>query len=409
MKAILAGFLGALVSACAPMDLLIRDATVYSGEDARPFKATVAVKDGTFAAIAPGTAARWRAREVIDGSHLFLIPGLWDMHVHVSLANDGTADLDVAQFPAHGVTSVRDAGGYPDKIATLRKAIASGETRGPTIYSVGPTLNGDQYAPFHRTVRTRENALATIDALAADGVDMIKIHRALLPELLPVVIEAAHVHGLKLTGHIPLGVPPLQACELGMDGIEHVGSLLEAFIATAPAGQKMTGARALAYFDSDEALPIYRCLAERGVEVTPTLVFYPVVARGRVGSQTLPREAVEFLSELQRITRRMYDAGVPLLAGTDTAWVPGRKTPGVPPGVSLIDELEDLQESGIPPRQILVSATSRSAQVLGVEAKTGSIAVGKAADFLLLEADPGMDVANVRKLRAVYIGGARVR
>ena len=101
----------------------------------------------------------------------------------------------------------------------------------------------------------------------------------------------------------------------------------------------------------------------------------------------------------------MYDAGVPLLTGTDTAWVMESKGPGVQPGTSLLDELEELQESGIPPRQILVSATSRAARALGVEVKTGSIAVGKAADFLLLEADPGIDVANVRKLRGVYIGG----
>jgi imidazolonepropionase-like amidohydrolase len=408
MKLIFVAGLGALLAACAPMDLLVRDVTVYSGEDAPPFKATVAVKDGVFAAITRDGSSRWKAREVVEGRGMFLTPGLWDMHVHVRIADDEAGDIDVTQFPAHGVTSVRDAGGFQDRIAALRKAIASGETRGPTIYSVGPTLNGDQYAAFHRTLRTRQNVLATIDALAADGVDMVKVHRAFLPDLLPVVIEAAHAHGLKLTGHIPLGVSPLQACELGMDGIEHVGSLLESYISVAPAGQKISGAQAIAYLESNQAQPIYRCLAERGVEVTPTLAFYPFVARSRVGSQTLPREAVEFLSGLKRITRRLYDAGVPLLTGTDTAWVRGQKLPSVLPGSSLLDELEELQRSGIPPRQVLVSATSRAAHALGVDARTGSIAVGKAADFLLLEGDPGIDVANIRKLRGVYIAGARV-
>ncbi|HEX6176862.1 MAG TPA: hypothetical protein VF057_00775, partial [Thermoanaerobaculia bacterium] len=207
------------------------------------------MKNGAFADIERGADSSLRAREVIDGSDLFLIPGLWDMHVHVRLANEGAADMDVAQFPAHGVTSVRDAGGYPERIAKLRKAIASGETRGPTIYSVGPTLNGEQYAPFHRTLRTRENVIATVDAIAADGVDMVKIHRAFLPELLPVVVEAVHARGLKLTGHVPLKVSPLQACELGMDGIEHVGSLLEAYKSVT----QTTNEQAFAYFDSDEA------------------------------------------------------------------------------------------------------------------------------------------------------------
>ena len=281
------------------------------------------------------------------------------------------------------MTSVRDAGGYPERIAKLRKAIASGETRGPTIYSVGPTLNGEQYAPFHRTLRTRENVIATVDAIAADGVDMIKIHRAFLPELLPVVIEAAHARGLKLTGHVPLKVSPLQACELGMDGIEHVGSLLEAYKSVA----QTTNEQAFAYFDSDEALPLYRCLAERGVEVTPTLVFYRAVARSRTSLPTLSRDALKFMRDMQRIARRMHDAGVSLLTGSDTAWMSEPKAPQV---------------------QVLISATFRSAAALGVEAKTGSIAVGKAADFVLLEADPGVDVANVRKRRAVYIAGARV-
>src|SRR5262245_42954744 len=109
----------------------------------------------------------------------------------------------------------------------------------------------------------------------------------------------------------------------------------------------------------------------------------------------------------RRTTRLMYDACLSMRTGTDTAWVPAPRVT-IPPGKSMLDELQELQESGIPPRQILVSATLRAAQTLGVDAKTGSIAVGKAADFLLLEADPGIDVANVRRLRSVYSGGRRV-
>ena len=114
-----------------------------------------------------------------------------------------------------------------------------------------------------------------------------------------------------------------------MDGIEHVGSFLEAFISVAPAGQKATAAQAIAYFDSDEAQPLYRCLAEHGVEVTPTLVFYP--RRSSSAERTVRRCRVTPSSSsegVQRITRRMYDAGVPLLTGTDTAWTMGVKGTG---------------------------------------------------------------------------------
>ena len=113
---------------------------------------------------------------------------------------------------------------------------------------------------------------------------------------------------------------------------------------------------------------------------------------------------MEAFDSLRRITRRMYDAGVPLLSGSDTA----AGVLDVAPGTSLLAELEQLQLSGIPPSEIIVIATSNAARALGVDAKTGSIAVGKAADFLLLEADPGADVANVRRLEAVVRNGIKV-
>jgi imidazolonepropionase-like amidohydrolase len=310
--------------------------------------------------------------------------------------------MDVAQYPVHSVTSILDIGGLAEQIASTRAAIGSGKTAGPSIYAVGPTLNGERFAPFHRVLTSAAAVKTTIAELADSGVDMIKIHSAFVPELLPVVIEAAHARGLRVTGHIPLGVSPLQACESGMDGIEHVGSFLEA-LAAAP-GEKFTGSAAIAYLESDRAAPLYECLVRRGTTVTPTLVVYPAVARRRTGNGPLPQQYHDFINAVQRITLRLHRAGVTLLAGTDTA----SGELAIAPGASLLQELELLQQAGIAPPEIIVIATANAAATLGEGATTGSIAIGKAADFLLLEADPGIDTANLRKLRATYRAGAKV-
>jgi imidazolonepropionase-like amidohydrolase len=117
----------------------------------------------------------------------------------------------------------------------------------------------------------------------------------------------------------------------------------------------------------------------------------------------MPEQYRDFISAVQRITLRLHRAGVPLLAGSDTA----SGELAVAPGVSLLQELELLQQAGIAPPEIIVIATANAATALGEDATTGSIAVGKAADFLLLEADPGIDVMNLRKLRAVYRAGVK--
>lgn len=189
-----------------------------------------------------------------------------------------------------------------------------------------------------------------------------------------------------------------------MDGVEHLGSFLEAHISIAPK-ERATPAAALAYMESEEAAPLYACLAERGVAVTPTLVVYPAVAQSRFDDGPLPVEFITFIEAMKRIALRLHRSGVPLLAGTDAASTGALE---IAPGLSLLDELEMLQSSGIPAADIVAIATSNAAKALGVETMKGSIAPGKDADFLLLDADPGADAANFRKLRAVYRAGKRI-
>ena len=375
---------------------------VYTGDDEAPFIANVSVKDGHFVAVDRDALNPPAAREAIDGEGLFMTPGLWDMHAHV--ANAESQNLDVQQFPAFGVTSIRDLGGYTD---LLRKRIAdidAGMVIGPKIWYVGPTLNGEAFAGFHRIVASADDVTDAVDDAIGNGASMIKIHRAFRPELLALLIDAAHRRGLKVTGHIPLGISPLAACELGMDGIEHIASFIESWLSVAAEDQR-DSAQAIAYLLSDDSTELYECLAEGNVAVTPTLVVYPAVARSRLGDQAVPPEYVAFMDGVKAITSRLYRSGVTLLAGSDTA---AGGPLDIPPGSSLLDELVLLQESGISPRELIRAATSNPARALGAYAMRGSIAPGKIADFVLLDDDPGFDVASYRRVRAVYLSGRRV-
>jgi len=388
-----------LLSACVtPADLVVKNVIVYDGEGGAPFTASVSVKDGKFAAIDRARGGL-QGRTVVEGNGLYMTPGLWDMHAHI--ANDTTRNIDVAEFPKYGVTTIRDAGGFTDIVLDRKMAIASGAIKGPAIYFVGPTLNGKSFAEFQRVIATDDEARQAVEEAAASGASMIKIHRTFKPELLPTVIEAAHDRTMKITGHIPLGISPLEACKDGIDGIEHIGSFLEALISVAPK-EKVSMKSAIDYMLSDDSKPLYECLAERGVNVTPTLVVYPAVAKARGGDAATSPDFITFMDAIEKIVARLYASGVSILAGTDSA---GGDALAIPPGVSLLDELEWLQKAGLPATEVLKAATTNPARELGVQAESGSIAIGKVADFLLLEGDPGADVANFRMMKAVYEAG----
>jgi imidazolonepropionase-like amidohydrolase len=381
-------------------DLLIQDVTIHAGTGAPPFVGTVAVRDGAFSFVGRTPHEAIVAEEAVGGRGLYLTPGLWDMHVHVRASEQRA--MDVARFPMHGVTSVRDLGGFGARIDALRAVIDADPAAGPRIYATRETLNGEAFAPFQRVVANETDAVAAIDAHVAAGAVQIKIHRALKPEMLPVVLRIAHARGLAVTGHIPLGVHPLQACELGMDGIEHIGSFLEAYISVTPGA---TSASAIDYMLSEASTPTYRCLADKGVEVAPTLVFYPAVARARAKGKPFPREFDDFIAGTGRIAARLHRSGVTLLAGSDTSDL---EATDIAPGRSLLDELQLLQDAGIPANEVVVIATTNAARTIGVDATVGTVEAGKTADFLLLTADPGEDVGNFHRLRAAYRGGRQV-
>lgn len=265
--------------------------------------------------------------------------GLWDAHTHLSWY--GEAALD--SLAAHGIAGVRDCGGDAVELARWRDQIARGERRGPRIYFSGPVLDGPKPNPRHRvTVTTPEQARHAVDSLAALGVDFIKTHNAISPAAFFAAIRHARARELKVTAHLPRGVPIWVAVDSGVAGIEHAAESLLA--SPIYAGYATNAEGAMAWWRSPAGDSAIAHLARARVAVTPTLVTYRAFSLAE--QDTAVRAArLRVLSFLQELTGRLHRAGVPLLAGSDFA----RPENPLVPGRALHDEIALLTASGLSP------------------------------------------------------------
>jgi imidazolonepropionase-like amidohydrolase len=372
--------------------LVIRDVTVIDGTGAAPLPAvTVVVRGERIAAIGedvdyPGGS------EVIDGRRKYLIPGLWDLHFHLAGLDPHPNALET--LVSFGVTGVRDMGGDLDTLIRRREEVEAGVRIGPKIVMAGYTLQGDQYADFHRAVRTEEEGRTAVAEMGARGVDFIKVHNMLKPEVFFAIVEEASARGLAVAGHVPRGVSPLEASEAGMKSFEHAEALLEAeiFRRDDPAGDIIT---ALSRLTGPAASELFATLAENGTAFTPTLSGYEAFVASQE-EETVRARGEGLFRRLVAMTGEMHAAGVTILAGTDTRSAPG---------AALHRELALLVEAGLTPLEALRAATSIPASFLGLDDNLGTIAVGKLANLVLLEANPLDRIENTSRVSAVILKG----
>ncbi|HEV8254817.1 MAG TPA: amidohydrolase family protein [Vicinamibacteria bacterium] len=405
-----------------PATLTISDVTLIDGTGAAPRPhVTVRLEDGRIAWI--GRAAEAPAASAsIDGAGRFLIPGLWDMHAHLTFAGDVACPTLVA----NGVTGVRDPGGDLAVVDWLRARIVEGMLAGPRIFRAGPFVDGSKPGAADRVVvDTPEAGRRAVALLKRQGVDFIKVHNGAPPEAYFAVLEEARRQGLQVVGHIPLEVDPLRAVEAGHGSIEHIVSLFEG-----PFQQKVKAGRtqeqAMAEFTDEDAAALARAMAARGTWFDPTLIAYrmrhsrlnaPAVddPRYKYASASL-RAFWKFFSPLPdtpdvrsrldrawerflEITRIVRRERVRFLVGTDLGGV------NIYPGFSVHEELQWLVRAGFTPLEALTAATRNSAASLGRLQELGTVEVGKRADLVLLEADPLADIANTARIAAVVADG----
>ncbi len=368
--------------------------------------------------------------QVVDTRGKFIIPGLIDAHVHLVHQLDDahlTGDEILPMFLAAGVTTIRDAGDtvVPQKIIA-RYAEAHSDSC-PRLFLCSPLIDGNP--PIHRDIgwslTDPETVPAFVEDMAKWGVTTLKIYAKTERNVGRRIIEEGHRHGLIVTAHLG----PYRAQDAVADGIDCLEHIWSVFNYIIPEEARRTpDHRASLDLTNSMARELIASLAQRRVMVDPTLaVFRNMILlndlesvnqhpdnahaparlrqhwenyRRRANLDPATREVRrrEFL-KYQELTALLYRAGVPILAGTDSP------EPYVPPGLSLLQELEMFVEAGVPPSAALQAATINNATALKQESQLGSIEPGKLADLAILSADPTADIRNVRHIEKVMRGG----
>ena len=360
--------------------------------------------------------------EVVDATGKTLIPGLWDMHVHYS-ANDGLLNL------AAGVTSVRDLANDMDELLARRKRIDEGIEIGPRIILAGFIDGPGPYqGPTKILAATPEQARKYVDDYAKLGYVQIKIYSSVKPELVPVVIDEAHKHGLRVSGHIPATMTAAECVKLGFDEIQHVNFLVLNFFPEVKDTQtraRLTEPGRLAAkldLDSPEFRGFVQLLKDHHTTLDPTLGVFensyldrpgevqkataPVyqrmpaqVRRGLLGGGLPVPDGMdatyrESFDKMLKLVNLMYRAGISIEAGTDSL-----------AGFALHRELELDVKAGIPPAEVLKLATLGASRIMKKDAEVGSLTEGKLADMVLIDGNPAANVSDVRKTALVVKNG----
>jgi hypothetical protein len=385
--------------------------------------ATVLVRGDRITAVGDHATAIPAGAEVIDAHGRTLLPGLWDMHVHLS-DGDGTLQL------ASGITTVRDLGNDIELLAARVARFDAGTELGPNVLRAGLIDGpGEFAAPTGVLVATADEARAAVRRFADAGYQQIKIYSSVDPALVPVIAEAAHARGLRLSGHVPMGMTAADAVRAGYDEIQHVNFLFLQFlvgptddtrtpvrfvrVAEGAAGLDLASPPVQAFLDLlvahhtvlDPTLATFHGMfVDEPADLDPILAPYAgrlpaqVERSGHGNGLAAPDgERATFRASyaaLLRMVKAAWDRQIPIVAGTDNL-----------AGLTLPHELELYVRAGIPAADVLALATIGAARVMGVDREVGSIAVGKRADLVLVDGDPIRDIGAVRATRTVVCRG----
>lgn len=407
-----------------------------TGGPAQP-DTTVLIDGPRIAQVGPSArVAVPKAAAVVDGSGKFLIPGLWDMHIHAFFGDwvPGGREVTLPLLLASGVTGARDMGSDLEPILAARRDVARFALLGPRLVVSGPMLDGPK-SPFPAALKiaTPEDGRRAVAMLAGRGVDFIKIQSYVPREAYFAIADECRKRRIAFEGHVPDAVRAAEASNAGQASFEHLIGVFEGSSTAEAAfleGPKGPG-RFLETYDAGKETELLRLLArnrtwqcptlfwERGqwlvdaidVSKDPDLVYAPASWR----QKTWPTFTADIVKNLDtdplavrqkfvehelQIVSRLAKAGVPFLAGTDTpAGV------DVIPGPSLHHELERFVAAGFSPLEALQTATLNPATFLGRLSDFGSVDRGKIADLVLLDANPLDDVRNTRRVAAVVANG----
>ena len=390
---------------------------------ARPHITVVITGNKITAVAEDGKVSVPQNAEVIDASGKMLMPGLWDMHVHLG-PNDGLLHM------AAGVTSVRDMANDMDRLMAMRDRFDSGIEIGPRVLMAGfLDGRGPYQGPTKVFADSAEEARENIDKYAKNGYVQIKIYSSVKPELVPKIAEMAHSHGMRVSGHVPAFMTAEQFVKDGADEIQHMNFIFVNFMF-----DKVKDTRTPARFrevamhgneidpSSPQAQAFIRLLQDHKTVLDPTINVFEGMFTDRPGKVSASYVAVadrlpaqirrQFLygglqppegmdqgyrdsfQQMLKMTKALYNAGIPIVAGTDAL-----------AGFSLHRELELCAQAGIPASKVLQLATLGAAHVMKRDNDLGSIAPGKLADVILVDGDPSTHISDIRRVTIVVKDG----
>ncbi|MEM8525865.1 MAG: amidohydrolase family protein [Bacteroidota bacterium] len=455
---------GLLFTACKDKDQLFKDAiciqniTTIDAEAGAQENQTVVLQDEKIIKVAPTDELQLALENnIIDGTGKFMIPGLWDAHVHFAYIEE-LAPAMFNLFLAYGITSVRDTGGKTDFVKKWKDQADANPTEAPRVFFAGPLMDGmpnvyngstPARPPLSVGLKDVEAAEQMADELIAQGVDLLKAYEMLSPEQFKAIMKKAKEKDIIVTGHIPLSMDAITVADLGMNSIEHLrnlemsmakdseellkmrqkllelgkeeeGGVLRANIHQA---QRM---EAIANADKEKTKAVLAALKRNNTWQVPTLSIMTAVVDhpfanpewkksfdylpesvGKKWTESLDRYLEREVPENQKVyaqwlydmTKQMQEEKIGILAGTDCPIF------YLLPGLSLHGELEFFSRAGMSPMEILKSATLSPAQYFDMEDELGLIQEGMFADLLLLDANPLEDIRNTQQINTVIRHG----
>ncbi len=382
--------------------------------------ATIVIRNGKVIAAGPGKKVSVPPdAQRVDVTGKYIIPGLWDMHAHYEQVEWGPIYL------AAGVTTVRDVGNEFEFITAVRDAVNSGKGLGPHMLLAGIVDGDSPYAVGVTRVNSPADAQTWVQRYHDAGFQQMKIYSSVKSENVKAICTDAHSLGMTVTGHIPEGMNAYDGVNDGMDQINHIHYILDLLKPTDFDSKKATREefmKMMASLDvnSDAAKQAVAFLRKHNTVIDPTMALMEFMQR----PADVPADKVEpgvdhvapelreqlvngglppgraatgqkIVQEELAIIGALHRAGVRIVAGTDQTV----------PGYSLYREIELYNEAGFTPMEALQAATIVPAQVMNVDRESGSIEVGKRADFDILAANPLEDIHNIRSVRSVVANG----
>jgi len=413
--------------------LALTGGTLIDGNGGPPLpNAVVLIKGNKI--VAAGRQLKYpKSARVVDASGKYILPGFIDLHVHYT---EWMGEL----LLAHGVTTVKDLGNDVDWISKVSREVDEGKFRGPRIFFVGDGLDAPPASKEHHHVAVEDSkmAQAAVTILKSRGASGIKVREKITPELLRAITDKAHQLGMVVTGHLRQ-TDAREAALAGIDGLEHATGILQALGKSSrtidPSQNELkrfvADLKAFSQIDDAKLDELLAFLSKKKVALIPTMSIF-----WRMGSERrdeFAREDAEFAKidalsyvpkemrgiwatsafynlepadlaevkagykKMQQLLLKYSKAGGRVLCGSDTSISV--------PGLSLQREMLMLVDSGFTPMQAITSATKANAQFLGKGNEVGTIAAGKLADLVVIDADPLQEIGNVRRVKMVIKNG----